>query len=160
LDPQWNTRQEQQRAQLYNMGATEGDPAYNQAMQQFGQDRNDAYQQAQYGATAGGGIEQANQIAMGGQIQNQQGQLRQQAIAEEMQRRGFSLNEINAAMSGQQVGLPSMPGFTNNQAAQGVQALQAAGMTGQGNLDTYNSGQQATQGLLSGVGSIAGGLMM
>ena len=166
LDPMWDKREQAQRAQLYNMGAKEGDPAYNEAMHQFNQDRNDAYQQAQYGATAGGGVEQANQIGMGGQIQSQQQQgsaydtqLRQQAIAEELQKRGQNLNEANAIMSGQQVGLPSMPSFSQNAASQGVQSLQAADMQGQADLAAFNAKQQATQGMISGVGSIAGGMM-
>jgi SOS response regulatory protein OraA/RecX len=33
---------------------------------------------------------------------NYQNQLRQQQIAEDMQRRGYSLNEINAILTGQQ----------------------------------------------------------
>lgn len=88
---------------------------------------------------------------------NYQNQLRQQQIAEEMQRRGFSLNEINAILTGQQVGMPSMPGFNTAQRSEGLQALTAADMQGQHDLDVFNAQQQATQGLLSGV---AGGAMM
>lgn len=164
LDPQWSNRGEDLRTQLYNMGAKEGDPAYERAMQDFGRDRNDAYTQAMYGAIAGGGAEAANQIGMGGQIQGQeqqasayQTQLRQQAIAEELQRRGANLNELNAIMSGQQVGMPSMPSFNTANAAQPVQALQAAQLTGQANLDAFNAKNAQTQGMLSGIGSIAGG---
>lgn len=166
LDPQWNNRQSDLRTQLYNMGAKEGDPAYNRAMQEFGRDRNDAYQQAQYGAVAGGGVEQANEIGMGGQIQGQQQQasaydtqLRQQAIAEELQRRGTNLNEMNAIISGQQVGVPSMPQFNTAQASQPVQALNAAQMTGQSNLDKFNAQNAQQQGLMSGIGSMATGGM-
>lgn len=86
-----------------------------------------------------------------------QNQRRQQQIAEEMQRRGFSLNEINAILTGQQVGMPSMPGFSTAQRSEGVQALNAAQLTGQANLDAYNAQNQQTQGMLSG---IAGGAMM
>jgi hypothetical protein len=166
LDPQWQSRGDDLRAQLYSMGAKEGDPAYDRAMQEFGRDRNDAYQQAQYGATAGGASEQANEIGMGGAIQGQQQQasaydtqLRQQAIAEELQKRGTNLNEMNAIISGQQVGVPQMPTFNTNAASQGVQSLQAAQMQGQADLDRFNAKQQAVQGMMSGVGSIAGGMM-
>jgi hypothetical protein len=89
-----------------------------------------------------------------------QTQLRQQQIAEEMQRRGFSLNEINAIISGQQVGMPNMPGFNQAQRAEGTQNLAAAQMTGQAELDRFNAQQAATQGMMSGIGSIAGGFMM
>lgn len=157
LDPQWGNRESDLQTRLYNMGAKEGDPAYNRAMQEFGRDRNDAYQQAQYGAVAGGGVEQANEIGMGGQILGQQSQARQQAIAEELQRRGTNLNEMNAIISGQQVGVPSMPSFNTAQASQPVQALQAAQLTGQAQLDAFNAKNAQTQGMLAGIGSIAGG---
>jgi hypothetical protein len=163
LDPQWTNRQGDLRSQLYNMGAREGDPAYDRAMQEFGRDRNDAYNQAIFSSVAGGGAEAANQIGMGGQIQNQQQQssaydtqLRQQKIAEELQRRGSNLNELNAITSGQQVGLPSMPQFNTAGAAQPVQALQAAQLTGQANLDAFNAQQAGTQGMLSGITGVAG----
>lgn len=91
---------------------------------------------------------------------NQQTQQRQQQIAEEMTKRGFSLNEINAIISGQQVAMPSMPGFNTAQRSEGVQSLNAAQMQGQADLDAYNAKQQATQGMMSGIGSMAGGFMM
>jgi hypothetical protein len=82
-------------------------------------------------------------------------QRRQQVLAEEMQRRGFTLNEINAAMSGQQVAMPSMPGFTPASRAEGVQSLAAGQMQGQADLDAYNAKAGATTGLLSGLASSA-----
>lgn len=166
LDPMWNQREDKLRTQLVNAGANIGDSGYSQAMGDFNRDRTDAYNQATFGAITGGGAEMGTQIGAGGQIQGQQQgassyqtQLRQQAIAEEMQRRGASLNEINAVMSGQQVGMPAMPQFNTAQAAQPIQALQAAQLTGQAALDAYNAKQQATQGMMSGVGGIAGGFM-
>jgi DNA-binding transcriptional MerR regulator len=86
-------------------------------------------------------------------------QLRQQQMAEEMQKRGFSLNEINAIITGQQVGMPSMPGFQNAQRAEGNQALAAAQMTGQAQLDKFNAEQAAVQGMMQGVGSMGMGFM-
>ena len=123
-------------------------------------------QQAQLGNQA---AQQQLQMQMGAGAQqygqqlssaNYQNQLRQQQIAEAMQQRGFSLNEINALLTGQQVGMPSMPGFQNAGRAEGTQNLQAAQMTGQANLDAFNAQQSATQGMMSGIGSIAGGFMM
>jgi len=52
-----------------------------------------------------------------------------------------------------------MPSFSQNAASQGVQSLQAADMQGQADLAAFNAKQQATQGMISGVGSIAGGMM-
>lgn len=97
------------------------------------------------------------QLAVGGarsgqdyQAANYENQLRQQQIAEEMQKRGFSLNEINAIISGQQVGMPSMPGFSNAGSAQPVQYNQAAQSQGQAQMDAFNAQQQQLQGLMQG----------
>jgi hypothetical protein len=115
-------------------------------------------------ANAASGQAFGQQAAAGGQNFGQQmqssqydTQLRQQQIAEELQRRGFSLNEINALITGQQVGMPSMPGFNTANRAEGTQFLQAAQMQGQADLDRFNAQQAATQGMMSGIGSMAGG---
>ena len=104
-----------------------------------------------------------NQLASGAQTYGQQlssagyqNQLRQQQIAEAMQQRGFSLNEINALLTGQQVGMPSMPGFQSAQRAEGTQNLSAAQMTGQANLDAFNAQQAGMNGMMSGLGGLAG----
>lgn len=178
---QWSSRQEPRmqqeseamRTRLYNQGLKEGDQAYDQAMQRLGQDQNDARQQAQYQATIGSGAEAqrmqgmdvqsgnfANNAAGQAYQQNQssanfQNTLRQQQIAEAMQQRGFTLNEINAIMNGQQVGMPSMPSFNAANRSEGNQALQAAGMQSQDAWNQYNAQQQQTQGTLSGLGSMA-----
>jgi len=89
-----------------------------------------------------------------------QNQLRQQQIAEAQQSRGQSLNEMNALLSGQQVNTPNMPSYNTAAAAQAPQLLQAAGMQGQSALDAYNAKQQATQGMMSGISSMAGAGMM
>lgn len=185
-DPRMAQDREAQRTQLYNMGLKEGDAAYDREMQRLDQDQSDARLQAQYQATIGSGAEAqrmqgmdvqsgnfANsaaqqalqqQLALGSQRFGQQqtaagfqNTVRQQQIAEEMQKRGFSLNEINAILTGQQVGMPSMPGFNAANRSEGVQALQAAGMQSQDAWNAYNAQQQATQGTLSG---LAGGAMM
>lgn len=135
--------------------------------QQLGQFGNQAAL-GQFGMMSGAGAQNFGQRQAAGaqnfdqemQASNQQTQLRQQQIAEEMQKRGFSLNEINALISGQQVGMPSMPGFNQAQRSEGNQSLQAAQLTGQAELDRYNAQQQATQGMMSGIGSMAGGFMM
>lgn len=84
---------------------------------------------------------------------------RQQQIAEAMQQRGFSLNEINALLTGQQVSMPQMPGFQNAQRSEGLQALSAADMTGQAQLDAFNAQQAGTQGMMSGIGGLASAFM-
>jgi hypothetical protein len=179
----WSNRQEPRmareaeglRTRLLNQGLNPGDEAYDNAMRDLSQNQNDAREQATMQSIIGAGSEAqrmqgmdisagafannaANQ-AMGQNFQRAgyQNTLRQQQIAEEMQRRGFSLNEINAVLTGQQVGMPSMPGFNAANRSEGVQSLGAAQMQGQANLDSFNAEQQALQGLMSGV---AGGAMM
>ncbi len=159
---------EDMRTQLYNMGLSEGDPAYNREMERLSQQQGDAQRQAQYQATIGSGQEaqrtfgmdaQANQQNFGQEMDSSKyaTQQRQQELTEAMTKRGWTLNEINAILNGQQVGMPSMPQFSQAQRSEGNQALSAAQMTGQAELDRYNAQQQATQGMMSGIGSMAGG---
>lgn len=78
-------------------------------------------------------------------------QMRQQEITEAMTVRGFNLNEINALMSGGQVGLPSMPNFSQAGISQGPQLLTAAAQT--------QSGENAASpwgGLTSLAGTLGG----
>lgn len=88
-------------------------------------------------------------------------QVRNAQIAEEMQRRGFSLNEINAILTGQQVG---MPGFQDFNAAARVQTPDyiGAGQAQAGaTLDQFGIEQAQRQALYSGLGDLAGvGLSM
>lgn len=78
-------------------------------------------------------------------------QLRQQQQAEEMQRRGFSLNEINALLSGQQVGTPQMPNFSQAAAAQSAPLYQAAA-----DQSSINAANNPTGALLGLGGSFLG----
>jgi len=187
--PQQERDTDRLRTQLYNMGLKEGDSAYNTEMERMRQAQGDAQRQAQYQATIGSGAEaqrmlgmdaatrgqmfgeRAQQGAFGNQAAGQQfgqnmassqyqTQLRQQQIAEEMQKRGFSLNEINALISGQQVAMPNMPGFNTATKSDTTNYLGAAQMQGQSDLDRFNAQQAAAQGMLSGIGSVAGGFMM
>jgi hypothetical protein len=68
--------------------------------------------------------------------QNQQNQLRQRAIAEQQGRETSALNLQNAAQSGQQVGMPQMPGYNQAGYVGGPDYLGAAQMKGQ--FDTAN----------------------
>lgn len=86
--------------------------------------------------------------------------LRQQQIAEAQQQRGFSLNEMNAILNGQQVGMPGMPQFNQAQRSESTQYNQAAQNQYQASLDAYNARQAATQGMMSGAANIAGTAMM
>jgi hypothetical protein len=161
------------QAQMGSLNRQETD-AYNQAMysaidtgrseaaQMFGQDvtrRGVATgETAQQGAFTNSALQQQFAQNLGSNAQNY-GQamqsanyanaLRQQQLTEEMQKRGFSLNEINALLSGQQVNTPQMPNFVGASQAAAAPLYQAA--VDQGNFD-----QMQSQGLMGGIGGLVG----
>jgi hypothetical protein len=106
----------------------------------------------------------ANLLASGAegraQGQFQQG-TRSAAIAEQQQKRGMSLNELNALLTGQQVQQPNMPSFTPSSRAETPDLLGAASGQYNAGLDSFNAkaGQQgqntAALGGLAGVAMIA-----
>ena len=132
---------------------------YNQAlMNQFGQ----GLQAGQFGNQA---QQQMFQQDLGANQQNYaqmmqsseyQNRLRQQAIAEQAQARGMSLNEMNALLTGQQVQNPQIPSFMGAQAGQAPNLLGAAQAQGQYNLAGMNAENQQSAGLWGGLGSMAG----
>lgn len=86
---------------------------------------------------------QQQQFGQGMQASAFQNQQRQTAIAEEAQRRGMSLNELNALLTGQQVAMPQgMAGAPNTTAgvAAATPYLGAAQSQGQFNLGAQKSG--------------------
>jgi hypothetical protein len=236
LDPQWNQRQSQMETQLANQGITRGSAAYDQAMQQFGQQRTDAYNQAMMSAQTGatqqasqnnamdlalrqqqaaeagnqanfyntaqgqmfgfGSQAQQNQLAAQNAAFNQslagsqyglqqqaqafgqqqaagaqnfqqqqaaaqyQNQLRQQQIAEAQQQQNWSLNALNALLTGQQVSNPNFQNFNQAQAGQGVDYSGAANSQFQAAMQQQQMQNQATGQLVQGLGSMAGTAMM
>jgi hypothetical protein len=108
--------------QAFGAGQSEAGQLFNQAMQANSQGlaaQNQNFSQGLAGANFG--LQQQNQAF--GQDLSAQGfnqQLRQQQIAEMLQARSQPLNELNALLSGQQVGMPQMPGFNTAGKAQGV----------------------------------------
>ncbi|CAB4136689.1 Intramolecular chaperone auto-processing domain containing protein [uncultured Caudovirales phage] len=123
---------------LYNMQMGTAQQAFNQDLQggQFAnQAQSQGYQQnlgaAQFKNQSlgqanaldlanmqAGNQAAAQQYGLNQQFANAQNQLRQQAITEMLQRRGTSLNEMNALLSGQQVNMPQMPSFNQSGMAQ------------------------------------------
>jgi len=166
------------QSQMNNLGQTETD-AYGQlqsqavtqgmgeANQMFGQDmsRRGLYtgerdRAAQFfnqsGQQAFDQSYGSNQANFGQAMQSSQyaNQIRQQQLTEAMQKRGFSLNEINALLSGQQVQTPQMPNF------QGASAAEAAPIY-QGAVDQGNFSQAQTQQAIdaaTGLGAMGVGM--
>lgn len=97
----------------------------------------------------------AQQFGLNQQFADSQNRLRQQAIAEQMQRRGMSLNEMNALLSGQQVSMPQMPSFAAAQRAETPNILGATQMGYDAALGAYNA-DQAAFGNLLGAGAQLG----
>jgi hypothetical protein len=166
LSPQFDSRREALEIKMRNQGLGPEDAAYQSQMEGLGQQETDAFGQLQYDATRAGLGEQSqlwNQgmgarqqsvgeantqfgQALGSNAQNygmnMQGanyanQIRQQQMTEAMQQRGFSLNEINALLSGSQVQNPQMPNFSQAQAAAPAPVYQAG--VDQGNFDQASS---------------------
>ena len=156
LDPQWDQRESDIDIKLRNQGLVPGDEAYDRAFANESRARNDAYAIASQDAIAAGRAE--SQLAFGQQMGEAEfdSTTRQSQIAEELQKRGWTINEINALISGREVGLPSMPDFkTAGRSA--TQDFMGAGRAGyEGALDQFNSKQAALQGLYGGITDLAG----
>lgn len=142
------------RQQLFGENLSAGN-FYNQAAQQaLAQQLGLGGQQ--FGENLAYNNQMFNQGLAGANFQNQ---TRQQQLVEAMQQRGWTLNEINAMLNGQQVGMPTMPSFSNASKADTTQYLDAAKSQYQSSLDAFNAQQAATQGMISAAGSVAGAFM-
>ncbi len=156
LDPRWEAKNEALESSLRNQGLRPGDEAYDRAIQEQGFQETDAYQQAGYGADIGAGAEGQRMQGMDVGAGGYNTQLRQQEITEEMQRRGFSLNEINAILSGQQIGMPSMPGFNQAGVTQGADYTGAAQDTYSADMDAFSADQAMAQSIMNaGAGAMS-----
>lgn len=109
----------------------------------------------------------AQQQAAQGQNYNQQlqsstfnNQLRNQQLTDAMTQRGFSLNEIQALLNGQQVSMPSFSGYNTANASQATDYSGAASSQYGASMDAYNAGQATTNALIGAAGSVGGAAMM
>lgn len=153
--------------QLYGMQMGQADLYNRSGGQLFQQDlaaqnlRNQALAQAAQMDIARQQAENAarqQQFQMEMQAAEQQNRLRQQAIAEQQLMRSMPLNEMNALLTGQQVGMPQMPGFQAAGVAETPQLLNAANMQYNAALDAQNAKNAAlgnTMGGLFSLGSAA-----
>lgn len=99
LDPQFEKSDRALQTRLANMGITMGSEAWNNAMDQQGRTRNDAYSSARSDAITGGGAEQSRLFGLDTGA-------RQQGISEILAKRNQPINEATAMMSGGQVSMP------------------------------------------------------
>ena len=146
---------------LYNMQMGTAQQGYNQNLQ-AAQFQNQALGQASALDLANMNAfnqAQAQQFGLNQQYADAQNRLRQQAIAEQAQRRGMSLNEMNALLSGQQVAMPSMPSFSQASKSETPNLLGAAQMGYDAQLGAYNADQAGMNSLL-GAGAQLGAAYM
>lgn len=129
LDPRFAQDQDTLRTQLIASGLRPGTAAFDQQMQQFGQTKNDAY----------------NQLALTG---------RQQAFEEASYERAQPLNEISALLSGAQV---QSPQFTSTPQT-GVGGVDYTGLVNN-QYQQKVSNQNAMMGGLFGLASSGIGLL-
>jgi hypothetical protein len=125
LDPMFAQQQQSLESNLFNRGVRPGTEQYDRAMSQFGQGKNDAY----------------NQLLLTGR-----GQATQEALTE----RNQPINEISALLSGSQV---SQPQFGNTPTA-GVAPTDYIGAVNakyQGDMAGYNAQMQQRNAGLSGL---------
>jgi len=87
---------------------------------------------------------------------NYQNSLRQAQIAEEMQSRGQSVNEINALLYGNQIAQPNMPGFNTAENAEATQYGQAAANAGQFANQRYATALGPVNSLIGAAGQYGG----
>ncbi len=98
------------------------------------------------------------QFAQQQAISDYQNKLRQQQIAEAQMRQLQPLNNINALMTGQQVGMPQMPAFNTAGAPQPTQYLQAANMLGNYNMQAAQMDNASANSFLGGAFGLGGQL--
>lgn len=128
--------------------------AFNQSLagSQYG-----LQQQAQaFGQQQAAGAQNFQQQQAAAQYQNQ---LRQQQIAEAQQQQNWSLNALNALLTGQQVTNPQFQNFNQAQAGQGVDYSGAANSQFQAAMQQQQMQNQAMGQIVGAVGGIGGAMM-
>ncbi len=152
MNPELDRQNDALRAQLANQGITQGSAAYANAMNQFGQQRNDALTQAQLQGIQLGMQQQGLQF-------NQSQNARQQALSEQAYLRSLPLNELNALRTGNQVSMPQFPGYAQQATTGGADMLGAASAGYQSQLGAYNAQQAQGAGVMGGLFGIGGNLL-
>lgn len=137
LDPMWEHRQQTTESQLYNQGLRPGMEAWDNAMRDFNQGRNDAYQQAILA-----GINTMPQtFQMSTALRNQ------------------PLNELNALRTGSQVTNPTFQQAPQQQTTAGPNLLGAAQAQGQAGMNAYNAQVGQNNAMMGGLFSLGSGAL-
>lgn len=99
------------------------------------------------------------QLAMQIQAGNFNNMNRQQSISEQQMRRGQTLNELNALLTGQQVNMPNMPNFNTAGRADSTNYMGAAQNQYQSSMDAFNARQAGQAGMMGGLFSLGSAAM-
>lgn len=155
LEPGLTQSEDARRTRLANMGIAPegGSAAWARAQTSMDSKRNQAYQDAAWQSVIGGGQEAQREFGLASGAAGFSNQLRQQQISEEAQRRGMTLNELNALLTGQQV---QMPGGLQQNTNSTANAMGGSDFLGGAKLDA-ESGMD--WGSLIGAGAKAGMMM-
>lgn len=158
LDPQFQKQESSLRTTLANQGIMPGSEAEKSAMGDFGQQKNDAYQQAiiagqqqantAFNQSLAGRQQGASELSSNANFMNN---ARQQGLNEQSYMRQMPINEYNALISGQQVQAPQF------QASQGAGQMTPPNLQQlyqnqyQGQMNNYNSNQASNNNMMSGL---------
>ena len=151
LDPRFAREQRALETQLVNQGFARGSAGYDDALQQFNQSRNSAYDQALTSAIGGGGAEQSRLFGL-------QGSERERAMQEMFAERNQPINEL-AALLGTSggVNVPQFSGIPQTNVGQtDITGPTYASYNAQ--MDAYNQQQanrNSAMGSLFGLGGAA-----
>lgn len=150
LQPGRTQREQGLETKLSNMGLPRGSEAWNRAKEQL----SGEFSQQDKGLLA-------QSLAEGrADVGAQQG-IRTSAIAEEAQRRGMTLNELNALLTGQQVQMPQGMGAPPNSTAGAATPANMLGAAqAQGQYQSANAGGGPDIGSLVGTGATIAGMFM
>jgi hypothetical protein len=159
LDPQFEQAQQKMEIQLNNQGLVAGDEAFDDAMGNFNRNKTDAYAAAVNDSIRAGREESQLGFQQNLASADFQNASRNQQINEELQRRGWSINEINALLNGTSVSLPSSNTYNASNAMGTTDVLGSEQLSYDAGLDRFNAKQQQKQGLFGGISSgISSGL--
>lgn len=153
LDPQFATRENQLRTRLANQGLSQNSAAYQNAFDQFGRERTDAYGAAQNAAFAQGlGAQNQgfNQSASQGTFANEAAQ---QGLQNQAYIQNQPLNQFNSLMSSGQVSTPQGIGYSPTQVA-GTDVLGANSLAVQQQQAQAQMRAQQQSGLMGGLAQL------
>ena len=158
LDPQFAQSDTALESKLANQGITRGSEAFNAAMLNQSNARQQAYESARNSATSG--AVGAAQSMFGQNLQNSQLQnaTSAQDFASRQALQQNPINMLNAVRTGQQLNTATLPTQQNvamQQGTAGPDMLGAATATGQYNQGIYNANQASQGQMIGGLGQMA-----